>query len=209
LDEGDAFFYSKASVKFPVLVDEAAIGANNRVPSNDKAYFTFDDNGQSADYLSPAVYFPIGGGSVTQPPAEEEKKTETEEEPSGPSGPDEETDESEQPAAPTVPPGTPVQPGTPDVPPVPYSPGGTLVPLDDGGFLEIDENGVPLGVWEYDEEEGAWIFDEEVPLALLPQTGDTMPAAGFAHLWILPLFALLWLGLIWPRLRRRMRARAK
>jgi hypothetical protein len=83
------------------------------------------------------------------------------------------------------------------------------MPLDGGGFLEIDEDGVPLGIWEYDDDEGAWIFDEAVPFALLPQTGGIIPSAGVPYLWVFPLLALLWLGLVWPRLRRCIRARAR
>jgi hypothetical protein len=109
----------------------------------------------------------------------------------------------------SVPPGTPVQPGRPDVPPVPYTPGGSLIPLDDGGFLEIDEDGVPLGTWEYDDDEGAWIFDESVPLALLPQTGGILPSSDASYLWAFPLLALLGLALAWLRLRRYIRARMR
>ncbi|MDR2296619.1 MAG: hypothetical protein LBD95_07470, partial [Clostridiales Family XIII bacterium] len=200
----EGVFYYKASVKFPVLIDDEAIGANTWTKSNNSAYFDFD-TGRSPDYISPDIIFTSGGGGGVTPPPVETPEEDGEEEEQGP--PPGEEDEDTQ----TVPPqpGTPVQPGTPDVPPVPYSPGGTLVPLDDGGFLEIDENGVPLGVWNYDEDEGAWIFDEEVPLALLPQTGAGLPAAGFAWLWVLPLLVLLWLLFVRPWLRRRIGSRAR
>jgi hypothetical protein len=164
LQEEEGVFYSKAAVKFPVLVDEEAIGWNNWRPSNSEAYFSFD-GGDSPKYLSPQVGFPTGGtGPSVTPPQEEEP--DEEEEITTPDDTDDtgDTDDTDE-TPPAVPPGTPVQPGTPGVPPVPYYPGGSLIPLDDGGFLEIDENGVPLGTWKYDEEEEAWIFDEEVPLA--------------------------------------------
>jgi hypothetical protein len=200
----EGVFYSKASVKFPVLVDTAAIGANNSVPSNDNAYFSFDDAQNIPPYISPRVDFPGGGVAPPPPPVEQP----------GEDGEEEEGGQPEEPTVPeegeqTIPPGTPEQQSPPDVPPVPYSPGGTLVPQGDGSYLEIDEEGVPLGMWSYDPEKEAWIFDEEVPLANLPQTGESLPAAGFAHLWILPLLSLLWFGLIWPGLRRQIKIRAR
>jgi hypothetical protein len=202
----ESVFYYKASVRFPVLADGEAIG-NTWTDSNDGAYFDFD-GGRSPNYISPQIRFPSGGGgggggTVTPPPAESEPEEEPDETGKviAPPNSAEETDEGDE-TPPPVPPGTSVQPGTPDVPPVPYFPGSSLIPLDGGGFLEIDEDGVPLGTWKYDDDEEAWIFDDEVPLALLPQTGGVMPAAGFAYPWVFPLLSLLWLCLIWPRVRR-------
>jgi hypothetical protein len=198
--------------------ETAAVDPDIKTNVSGGVNFDGPSGSETMDYPIPEVYIPAptngggggGGGGGTPPPSEEQPTTETEEEedqtpPEEEQNPSEEEEEENPPA---VPPGTPVQPGTPNVPPVPYSPGGTLVPLDDGSFLEIDEDGVPLGVWNYDEDEGAWIFDEDVPLALLPQTGAALPA-GAAYLWVFPLFALLWLLFVWPRLRRRDKARAR
>jgi hypothetical protein len=209
--------YSKASVKFPVLADEEAIGRNSWKPSNSEAYFSFD-GGRSPNYRTPEIIFSTGGGGPSTPEPEPEEEPGDAEEPGEeeepgdeeePNSPDEETPEAPEETAPTVPPGTPVQPGAPGVPPVPYFPGSSLIPLDDGGFLEIDEDGVPLGIWEYDDDEEAWIFDESIPFAALPQTGGIMPDAGFTNLWVFPLLSLLWFGLLWPRLRKYIGARAK
>ncbi|MDR2087978.1 MAG: hypothetical protein LBP73_01315, partial [Clostridiales Family XIII bacterium] len=96
----------------------------------------------------------------------------------------------------------------PNAPPNPTAPGHSLIPGEGGVYIELDENGVPLGEWRWDDPTEQWIFDEYPPLENLPQTGGVV-RMGFTHLWMLPLLALLWFGLVWPRLRRRIGARAR
>jgi uncharacterized repeat protein (TIGR02543 family) len=114
-------------------------------------------------------------------------------------------DPGDPPDIPNDPPDIPNDPGTGNngggpAPPPPMN-GGSVVPSDNGNYIEIDENGAPLGEWRWDEPTEQWIFDEYPPQSNLPQTGASLSAVGFAHLWVFPLLALLWLCVIWPRLR--------